>query len=164
MDQFVAIPQHSTLSQPRMATGCVNPLDLTSAIEHELRRSNSHPDWAPWNHQQQQQQFDGSRSYASSLDADSTGFSIPCGSFHSGGDANSSKIIPQYIPRFDEGMGPGLHHMPNRFELTPETESLGSASQGFYSGSSRSANGFAPAHHTQQVFHDALLQCCLNHY
>jgi len=150
MDQFVAVPQHSTLTQPRMAVGVVNPLDLTSAIEHELRRANSHPGWAPWN-QQQQQQFGGSLSFAASPGADSTGFSIPYGSFHSGVDAAPQQIIPHYIPRFDEGLGPALQHMPARFEFIPETESLGSARQGFYSGSSRSASGFAPSHSAQQV-------------
>lgn len=145
-DQFVAILQHSTLTQPRMATGGVNPLDLTSAIQHELRRVNSQPgSWAPhWS-----QQSGGSLSHAASLDA-ASGFPIPSGSFLDGPGNHHhqpQQTIPQYIPRFDEaGLGPALQQMPTRFDFTSET---GSARHplGFYS---RSANELPPSHSPAQ--------------
>lgn len=135
------IPQHSTLAQPRMQAAIpdvASPLDLTSAIVHELQRSNNQPGWHSWNHQ-----LGGSQSsYEQAV-----GLQLPTyGSLllpsHGG---SSSRLFPQNIPRFDEALAPAMPQMPARLDY--ESESLASAHQGFYY---RSANGLPP-HLGQQV-------------
>ncbi|KAG0586469.1 hypothetical protein KC19_2G092800 [Ceratodon purpureus] len=159
MDQYVTTPVHSTLAYPRMpqtvAMGVANPLDLTSAIAHELRRSNSQPGWLQWN-----PQAGGSEA---SHDADTSGLQMPYGSFNShqqaGAASRQQQLIPQYIPRFDECLdGPGaMQQMPARFDLSysaPESESFVSARQEFCSRPGNGLSSVQPAHealHTARV-------------
>lgn len=133
-DEFMIMPVHSTLAQPRMAAGA-NALDLTSAIAHELRRSSGHPGWHA--------QLGGSQSSSPEAEA---GVPMPYGPFL------SQQPIPQYIPRFDENLQP--YQLPARFDhsyTTESTESFVSAHQEFFSGS-------APA---QQVLRADSMRSCV---
>lgn len=143
-------PVHSTLMQPRMpqavATGVPNPLDLASAVVHELQRSNNQPGWLSWNPQ-------AGGSQTSSHETDN-GLQMPYGSFlPQAGGASRQEAIPQYIPRFDDDLQglAGMQEIPARFEsytTTRESESFVSARQEFYS---RSGNGLSSPHPGQQV-------------
>ena len=151
LGQFVTTPVHSTLAQPRLLpqpTVIANPLDLTSAIAHELRRSNSQPGWIPCN-----PQVGGGQTLSHEV---GNGLQMPYGSFLSDqqtGAASRQQLIPQYIPRFDEGLQ-GQAAMPQmqptRFDsyTSPQSESFLTAGQGFYS---RSGNRLSSLHPTQQV-------------
>ncbi|XP_024377704.1 uncharacterized protein [Physcomitrium patens] len=128
------IPQHSPLAQPRMLSvlpEAANRLDLTSAIAHELQRINSQPGWLPWN--QQLGEIQCSHEPAN-------GLQLPPDSLLSHQNAGSAgRPIPQYIPRFDEALGPPAQQLPTRLDLySPDLEPLASAHQGFYS---RADNG-----------------------
>lgn len=166
LDQYVATPVHSTLAYPRVpqavAMGVANPLDLTSAIAHELRRSNSQPGWLSWN-----PQIGGSET--SSHEAD-TGLQMPYGSFHShqqAGAASRQQLIPQYIPRFDEGLqGPAAMQQMHaaRFDdsyTSPESESFVSARQEFYSRSGNGLSSLHPAHQVRQSLWKREYSLCL---
>jgi hypothetical protein len=118
-EEYMTMPVHSTLA---------NPLDLTSAIAHELRRSSGHPGWYS--------QLGGSQSSSPEAEA---GVPMPYGPFP------SQQPIPQYIPRFDENLQ--QHHQLPSY-TTESTESFVSARQEFFTGS---ANGLSSLHPAQQV-------------
>lgn len=134
------IPQHSSLqSQTRMATEGANPLDLTSAIAHELLRSNStpQPGWQyAWSHESSSPQEPASGLLQEVL---------PFGAFLSN-NASSRGVFPQYTPRVEEAVVASPHQQQiGATRLQPdystESESLASAHRRFVSMS----NGFPSA-------------------
>ena len=140
----IVIPQHSTLAQPRVQVTPegANPVDLTSAIVHELQRSNNQPGWHSWNHQLGGIQ--ASPEQAIGLQVPSYGSYL----YHQNAGTSSRPLL-QNIPRFEESLAPSMPQMPTMLDYSTEAESLASAHQGFYS---RSANGI-PLHLGQQVHH-----------
>ncbi|KAG0569854.1 hypothetical protein KC19_6G120800 [Ceratodon purpureus] len=148
----IVIPQHSTLAQPRMHSvggEGANPLDLTSAIAHELQRSNNQLGWHSWN-----AQLGGGQpsSHEQAIGLELPGYGSYLLPQNAGGP---SRLLPQNIPHFDDPLAPSMPQMPPRLDYSTQSESLASAPQGFYS---RSANGL-PLHlgHQQVLDHSARL-------